>query len=205
MAVADAASELADALGESERLPEAELAAKRAISIYENAGEGQAGRLALALDRLGDILLSQQRPADAETPLRRAMSIYDHMPNPRAKDHAGAQHRLGLALARSGKRTEALPHLKRSTVLAAKYFAEDDPALGTYYHNLAVWADAAGDDPATVEAYTHALRVFALSRSRTGKVPPQTEQTAAFYAEYLRRSGVPEGDVQRRLKEAEAK
>jgi hypothetical protein len=66
-----------------------------------------------------------------------------------------------------------------------------------------VWADAAGDDPGTVEAYTRALRIFALHRSHTGKTPAQAEQTAAFYAEYLRRSGVSEADIARRRKEAE--
>jgi hypothetical protein len=62
---------------------------------------------------------------EAEVPLRRAVGIYDRQPAPRAKDHAGAQHRLGLAIARAGRRVEALPHLKRSTILAQKFFAEE--------------------------------------------------------------------------------
>jgi hypothetical protein len=77
--------------------------------------------------------------------------------------------------------------------------------LGTYYHNLAVWADAAGDDLGTVDAYTRALRIFALHRARTSRAAPQADQTASFYAEYLRRSGVSDEDIARRRKEAEGR
>ncbi len=202
VAVADAASELADALGETDRPAEAEQAARRAVAIYQASGDLQSPRFALTLDRLGDILLTQQRPADAEAPLRQAMAIYDRLAHPQPKDHAGAQHRLGLAIARAGRRKEALPHLQRSAVLAAKYFSDDDPQHGAYYHNLAVWADAAGDDSLTVEAYGKALRIFALQRARTGRAPRQMDQTATFYAEYLRRAGVTEADIVRRQRAA---
>jgi tetratricopeptide (TPR) repeat protein len=152
-----------------DRPADAEKAARNAISVYVSSGATRSPRLALALDRLGDILLSLQRPAEAEQPLAQAVAIYDALPNPRAKDHAGAEHRLGLAIARAGRRNEALPHLRRSTVLGARYFADDDPLYATYYHNLAVWADAAEDDPGTVEAYTKALGIFGRYQRRTGQ------------------------------------
>jgi tetratricopeptide (TPR) repeat protein len=205
LAVADTASELADVLADADRPHDAEKAARNAISVYVSSGATRSPRLALALDRLGDILLSLQRPAEAEQPLAQAVAIYDALPNPRAKDHAGAEHRLGLAIARAGRRNEALPHLRRSTVLGARYFADDDPLYATYYHNLAVWADAAGDDPGTVEAYTKALGIFGRYQRRTGQTPPQKDQTASFYAEYLRRAGTSEPDVVRRVREASSR
>ncbi len=200
--VADTASELAAALADSGQLPEAEAAARRAIRIFERAGEDQALRLALTFDRLGDALLSAKRNADAETALRRAVQIYDRRPDARAKDHSDAVHRLGLSIARQDRRREALPHLKRAAEIAANWFTDDDPLLAVHFHNMAVWADAAGDDPLTVEAYERALQILAKNQRRTKQEPAQMRQTKEFFAAYLKRAGHSDTEIERKLREA---
>jgi hypothetical protein len=111
-------------------------------------------------------------------------------------------HRLGLAIARQDRRREALPHLRRSTEIAARWFADDDPRFAVYFHNLAVWSDAASDDPGTVAAYERALQILARNRRRTGREPAQMRQTTEFYSAYLKRSGISESEVERRVGEA---
>jgi tetratricopeptide (TPR) repeat protein len=202
LTIADTASELAAALSDSDHLPEAEAVARRAIAIFERAGESAALPLALALDRLGDTLLAAKRAADAEPALRRAVAIYDRHADARAKDHADAVHRLGLAIARQDRRREALPHLRRSTEIAARWFADDDPLLAVYFHNFAVWSDAAGDDPGTVAAYERALQILARNRHRIGREPGQMRQTTEFYTAYLKSTGISEAEVERRVQEA---
>lgn len=200
--VADTASELSAALAESRRLPEAEAAARRAIAIFERAGEDYALRLALTFDRLGFALLLAQRPADAEPALRRAVEIYDRRGNARAKDHSDAVHRFGLSIARQdGRRREALPHLQRSTQIAARWFSDDDPLFAVLFHNLAVWADGAGDDPLTVHGYERALQILARHQRRTKQQPAQMQQTREFYAAYLQRAGLSAADIERKLRE----
>ena len=200
--VADTLSELASALAETNRLAEAEAAARRALPIFEGAGENYALRLALTYDRLGDAFLIEKRNAEAETALRRAVEIYDRRPDSRAKDHSDAMHRLGLSIARQDRRREALPYLKRSTEIGAKWFADDDPLFAVLFHNMAVWADGAGDDPLTVEGYTRALQILAKNQRHTGREPEQMRQTKEFYAAYLQRAGASEAEIQRKLNEA---
>lgn len=200
--VADTCSELAAALADSDQLAEAEAAARRAVPIFERAGEDHALRLALTLDRLGYALLLAKRNADAEPVLRRAVQIYDRRPDARAKDHSDAVHRLGLSIARQDRRREALPHLKRSGEIAARWFADDDPLFAVIFHNTAVWADAAGDDALTVASYERALQILAKNQRRTKQEPAQMRQTREFYAAYLKRSGLSDVEIQRKLGEA---
>lgn len=202
MSVAGTASELAAALSEGGDLPAAEAAAKKAIRIFARAPADWALPLALAMDRLGFTLLQAQRPAEAEAPLRGAVEIYDRQPKARAKDHADSVHRLGLAIARQDRRREALPYLKRSTEIAAKWFAHDDPLYAVYFHNYAVWADGAGDDEATVLAYEKAVNILAKNQRRTGKAPPQLAQSREFYAAYLQRAGVSASEATQRVEKA---
>jgi tetratricopeptide (TPR) repeat protein len=200
--VADTASELAAALADSGQLREAEAAARRAIPIFERAGEDQALRLALTLDRLGYALLIANRNADAETALRRAVAIYDRRPDARAKDHSDAVHRLAQSIARQDRRREALPYFKRSTEIGAKWFADDDPLFAVLFHNMAVWADGAGDDPLTVASYERALQILAKNQRRTKQEPAQMRQTKEFYAAYLKRAGLSASEIDRKLREA---
>ncbi|MEQ1859546.1 MAG: tetratricopeptide repeat protein [Chthoniobacteraceae bacterium] len=203
--VADTASELAAALVESEKFAEAEAVARRAISIFERAGENYALRLALALDRLGYTFLAAKRNADAEPLLRRAVQIYDRRPDARAKDHSDAVHRLGLSIARQDRRREALPYLKRSAEIGAKWFRDDDPLFAVLFHNLAVWADGAGDDPLTVEGYERALQILAKNQRRTKQEPAQMYRTRELYAAYLKRAGLSQPEIDRKLSEAVAR
>jgi tetratricopeptide (TPR) repeat protein len=200
--VADTLSELASALADTNHIAEAEAAARRAIPIFEKAGEDYALRLALTCDRLGYALLLAKRNVDAEAALRRAVEIYDHRMDARAKDHSDAVHRLGLSIARQDRRREALPYLKRSTEIGAKWFADDDPLFAVLFHNLAVWADGAGDDALTVEGYTRALQILAKNQRRTKQEPEQMRQTKEFYAAYLQRAGVSDAEIQRKVNEA---
>jgi tetratricopeptide (TPR) repeat protein len=200
--VASTVSELADALSESDRLPEAEAAARRAIALYERAGEDSAIPLALALDRLGNTLLAAKRNPDAETPLRRAVAIYDHRPDARAKDHSDAVHRLALSIARQDRRRESLPYFKRGAEIAAKWFTDDDPLFAVHFHNMAVWADGAGDDALTIEGYERALQILAKNQRRTKQEPAQMQQTRDFYAAYLKRAGQSDAEIERKLREA---
>lgn len=201
--VADTASELAASLSDLHQLDESETQALRAIAIFERAGADHAIRLALTYDRLGEIWLLGKRNADAETALRQAVAIYDRRPGDvRAKDHSDAVHRLGLSIARQDRRRQALPYLKRSTEIAAKWFADDDPLYAVLFHNMAVWADGAGDDPLTVEGYKRALQILAKNQRRTKHEPAQMRQTREFYAAYLQRAGLSEADIQRKLAEA---
>jgi tetratricopeptide (TPR) repeat protein len=202
LSVADATSELASALAEAARFDEAITALQGALRIYERSPGAAPLRQALALDRLGYVHLEREHPAEAEAPLRRAVAIYDKTPGARGKDHADAVHRLGLSMARQDRRKEALPHLRRSTVIAAGFFSESDPMLAVYHHNLAVWADAAGDDPLTVEACTAALRVFVRYRRAHGREAAAQAHTAEFYRAYLERSGLSPSEIARRLQEA---
>jgi len=200
--VADTASELAASLAEIDQFTEAEANASRAITIFERAGEDHAVRLALTFDRLGETMLFAKRNAEAEVALRRAVQIYNRRPDARAKDYSDAVHRLGLSIARQDRRREALPYLKRSTEIAAKWFADDDPLYAVLFHNMAVWADGAGDDPLTVEGYERALQILAKNQRRTRQEPAQMRQTKEFYAAYLQRTGLKEADIQRKLAEA---
>ena len=201
--VAKSCSELAGSLADTDRRAEGEAPGRRAMALYEQAGPDFELPMALACDRVGFVLLYDGRFAEAEAVLRKAVSIYDRHPDARVKNHSDALHRLGLAIAKQDRRREGVALLKRSTEVGAKWFREDDPLYAVYFHNLAVWADGAGDDPLTVEGYTRALRILALARERTGQRPTQMSQSEEFYTAYLRRSGVPEGEVKRRLLEAE--
>ncbi len=200
--LADTASELASALIDTNQLAEAEANAHRAIPIFERAGKGQALRLALTLDRLGSALLLAQRHADAESALRRAVELYDQNLDARAKDHSDAVHRLGLSIARQDRRREALPYLQRSTEIAAQWFADDDPLFAVLFHNMAVWADGAGDDALTVKGYERALQILAKNQRRTRQEPAQMRQTKELYAAYLQRAGLSETEIQRKIAEA---
>lgn len=204
--VADTCSELSAALAESGDFDQAEATARRAIAIFERAGEDHALRLALTLDRLGFTLLLAKRHADAEPALRRAVEIYDRRADARAKDHSDAVHRLAQSIARQdGRRREALPHFQRSAQIAAKWFTDDDPLFAVIFHNMAVWADAAGDDPLTVASYERALQILAKNQRRTKQEPAQMRQTREFYAAYLQRAGKSPSEIERTLSAALAK
>lgn len=204
--VADTSSELASALADCDRLAEAEAAARRAIPLFEHAGENQAVRLALTLDRLGYTLLLAKRNADAEHALRRAVQIYDRHPDARAKDHSDAVHRLALSIARQdGRRRESLPYFKRAAEIAAKWFTDDDPLFAVHFHNMAVWADGAGDDPLTVASYERALQILGKNQRRTKQEPAQLAQTKEFYAAYLKRAGHSETEIDRKVRDAMAR
>lgn len=203
--VADTCSELASALAESDQLAEAEANARRALALFERAGEDHALRLALTFDRLGYTLLAAKRNADAETAFRRAVAIYDRRPDARAKDHSDAIHRLALSIARQDRRRESLPYFKRAAEIAAKWFADDAPLLAVHFHNMAVWADGAGDDPLTVESYERALQILVKNQRRTRQEPAQLRQTRDFYAAYLKRSGLSDSEIERKLRDAMAR
>jgi|GEM_PF-4145962 len=201
--VAKSCSELAGCLADTDRRAEGEAPGRRAMALYERAGEDFGLPTALACDRVGFVLLYGGQYAEAEAVLRKAVAIYDRHPDARVKNYSDALHRLGLAVAKQDRRREGVAYLKRSTEIGAKWFREDDPLYAVYFHNLAVWADGAGDDPLTMEGYTRALRILALAREKTGQTPAQMSQTEEFYSAYLRRSGVPESEVRRRVLDAE--
>jgi tetratricopeptide (TPR) repeat protein len=180
----------AEALRESQRLPEAVEEARLALS-EARAVHGPGHPTAIrALNLLGILLREAGSPQEAREPLEQALALHqDERGEGQEKEDenlAWILANLGITLRDLGERETALAHLERALALHRKILGEGHPAVASDLSNLASLEREMGRPERALE---YLRPVVDIVRHIHGDVHPETSRALTNVAGLLRELG----------------
>ena len=180
----------AEALRESQRLPEAVEEARLALSEARAVHGPEHPTVIRALNLLGILLREAGSPQEAREPLEQALTLHqDERGEGQEKEDenlAWILANLGITLRDLGERETALAHLERALALHRKILGEDHPAVASDLSNLASLEREMGRPERALE---YLRPVVDIVRHIHGDVHPETSRALTNVAGLLREIG----------------
>ena len=167
------------------RLPEAEAAFKRALTIRRAQLGPEHYDVAETLANLGTLYLMQDRFDEVEPLLRQALAIYERALGPEHPDTATTLENLGTMFLGQGRAEEAEPLLRRGIAIREKALGPDNETIATTLINLA----AASGPAQAAEAEQLLRRALAITERARGPAHPDTATPLRILAGHLANRG----------------
>jgi len=180
----------AEALRESQRLPEAVEETRLALSEARAVHGPEHPTVIRALNLLGILLREAGSPQEAREPLEQALALHQEErgagQEKEDENLAWILANLGITLRDLGERETALAHLERALALHRKILGEDHPAVASDLSNLASLEREMGRPERALE---YLRPVVDIVRHIHGDVHPETSRALTNVAGLLRELG----------------
>jgi tetratricopeptide (TPR) repeat protein len=180
----------AEALRESQRLPEAVEEARLSLSEARAVHGPEHPAVIRALNLLGILLREAGSPQEGREPLEQALALHQDERGAGGEKEdenlAWILANLGITLRDLGERETALAHLERALALHRKILGEDHPAVASDLSNLASLEREMGRPERALE---YLRPVVDIVRHIHGDVHPETSRALTNVAGLLRELG----------------
>jgi tetratricopeptide (TPR) repeat protein/CHAT domain-containing protein len=174
------------------RLPEAEVALRRALQLREEMLGADHGDLGWTLTQLSGVLRQQLKFQEAENYARRSLEIRQNHFGKDSDEVAQAYAELADCVSGQGRFEESIAYLERALIIGEKTWGSDHFYFGNYLQRYALVFFALGDYAKAEPIARRALFIFESSR---GINHPLTTLPLGFLAYLV--------DVQGRFAESE--
>jgi tetratricopeptide (TPR) repeat protein len=200
--VAIVLNNLAELLRVTNRLAEAEPIYRRALAIDEKRFGPLHSDVAIRLHNLAILLRTTNRPAEAEPLCRRAMAVLEQCCGADHPYVANSLCNVGELLRATNRSPAAEPFYRRALLIDEQAYGSVHPMVARDLNNLALVCLETDRFAEAERLMRRAVRTYHLLNQQTGFEHPEWRATTADYQLILRGLGLPQCEIERRVRTA---